>query len=117
MPPQDHDEAQTEAPVCGRDRTSGPGRDDPGRDGSGCPAVVATMAGARAIGPRWYPLRVGFSGVGGDRNMRRFDETDAFVEISEPPETNWFMVAGLLAFVAAMIWAVIKLDPGQARTP
>ena len=50
--------------------------------------------------------------MGGDRNMRRFDETDAFVGISEPPETNWFVVAGMLAFVAVMVWVVLKPDPG-----
>ena len=50
--------------------------------------------------------------------MRRFDETDAFVGISEPPEPNWFVVASLLAFVAAMVWWVaLKPDPGQARIP
>jgi len=47
--------------------------------------------------------------------MRRFDETDAFVGISEPPEPNWFVVAGMLAFVAVMVWVVLKPDPGQAR--
>ncbi len=49
--------------------------------------------------------------------MRRFDETDAFVEISEPPEPNWFVVAGMLAFVAVMVWVVLKPDPGPARIP